>query len=156
MILEKKKLDGFNVMGLSIRTSNEDGKAVDHINALWQMFSEQNVMNDIPERIDDTVYALYSDYEGEHTKPYKFTIGCAVYEGANIPEGMDLIKVPEQSYAVSKAIGDPPASIVKSWTDIWESDLKRAYKFDFEIYGQDFFNPQKRCVPIYVSIEEAI
>lgn len=155
MILEKKKRNGFFVAGLSIRTSNEEGKAVDHINALWQMFSEQNVLNDLPERLDDTIYALYSDYEGGHTKPYKFTIGCAVPKDTNLPKGMDVISVPAQSYAIAKAVGEPPASIVKSWTEIWESDLKRAYNVDFEVYGKDFFDPGKREVPIYVSIEEA-
>ena len=156
MIFERKNRDGFKVVGLSIRTTNKDGKAVDHINALWQMFSEQNILNDLPQRIDDTIYAVYSDYEGDHTKPYKFTIGCAVENFDNVSQGLDAFEIPAQSYAVSKAVGEPPKSVVESWTAIWESDLNRAYAFDFEVYGEKFFNPETREVAVYVSLEETV
>ena len=154
MILEKKTIGGFNVIGLSIRTDNAEGKAADHINALWQMFYEEDALSKITRRVDDTIYAVYSDYEGDHTKPYRFTIGCRVEDDSAIPDNMDLRHIPKAQYACAKARGEQPRALIEKWQDIWGSDLKRRFEVDFEIYGPDFFDPEKREVPIYLSLKD--
>jgi len=154
MILEKKKVGGFKVVGLSIKTSNEEGRAVDHINALWQFFMTENILDKLPARVDDTIYAVYSEYEGDHERPYKFSLGVRVDEELEIPEGMDGVDIPIMTYARGKAKGEQVKALVDLWTVVWESDLARSYKVDFEVYGAAFFDPKLSQVDLYLSIED--
>lgn len=155
MIYEKKRFGGFPVVGISIQTSNAGGEAADHINALWHMFHAEDVPNQLPSRVDDTIYALYSDYQGGHEEPYIVTLGCRVKDDSAIPESFSLIHVPEMTYAVAKAAGEQPKAVIETWGEIWGSDMPRAYNVDMEIYGPEFFDPAKREAKIYVSLKES-
>ena len=131
-----EKLEGFSVVGLSIITDNE--KASEEINTLWEEFFTQNIGQKIENRVDDVIYAVYSDYEGDHTKPYRLTIGYKI-EGA--PQNNDLhhVEVKAADYAMMSATGEQPKALVETWQAIWQSDLDRKFETDFEVYGKNFF-----------------
>ncbi|WP_222597273.1 GyrI-like domain-containing protein [Chitinophaga pinensis] len=77
----------FHVIGISIVTTNENGQSAQDIPALWQRSFQKNISALIPNKIDDTIYSIYTDYEKDHTKPIQL-YGCRVSTLDVIPEGM--------------------------------------------------------------------
>ncbi len=151
----------FTVAGVSIITSNET--AAEDINALWELFFTEQIGVKLEEhRPDDTIYAVYSDYEGDHTKPYRYTIGYRVSEpadkngngDASLPKELHYVKCNEGEYAALTASGPQPQSIIETWTAIWESDMPRAFNTDFEIYGPRFFEEGINEALIYIGLKK--
>ena len=70
------EVEALNIVGVSIITDNQKG--TDDINALWERFFKDSVGQNIPNKTDDVIYAVYSDYEGDHEAPYRLTIGYRV------------------------------------------------------------------------------
>lgn len=151
---QTQKIEAFSVVGLSIMTSNADDKAAEDINALWQKFFEENILHKIEGRTENTLYAIYSDYEGDHTKPYRFTIGCKV-EGspADLPSGLHKIAVPAADYMIFAARGEQPKSLLQTWQTIWKSEIPRNYQCDLEIYGPRFFEEGLHEVLVCVGVK---
>jgi len=140
------------VVGIGVRTTNKGGQAMQDIPPLWQRFYDESLSEKIPDRIDDEVLGLYSDYESDHTEPYTLIIGCRVNSFDSIPEDMVAKSVPSARYAVFTAQGKFPESLIKKWQDIWTSDLYRTYTGDFEVYGEQFGDPENSEVEVYVAI----
>jgi predicted transcriptional regulator YdeE len=46
-----------------------------------------------------------------------------------------------------------PGCMVDKWREIWNSDIPRAYKFDFEIYDERSQDWSDAEVDIYLSVE---
>jgi len=149
-----EKIDGFSVVGISIVTDNE--KAAEEINALWEDFFKKQIGQQIENRVDDVIYAVYSDYEGDHTKPYRYTIGYKIEGEPNINDDLHHVEVKEDNYAMMSAAGQQPKALIETWTAIWQSDLDRRYETDFEVYGQRFFEEgvHEVLVAIGVNLEE--
>lgn len=149
-----QKIEGFNIVGLSVVTHNENGSATDDINALWQRFFEENMLHKIESRTENTLYAVYSDYEGDHTKPYRLTIGCKVTEVvADLPAGLHKIHVPAANYMIFAARGVQPKSLLETWATIWKSEIPRTYTCDLEIYGPRFFEEGLHEVLVCVGVK---
>lgn len=128
---------GFRVAGVSVEISGSD-KAADDINTLWQAFFEENIGQALEGvRVDNIIYAVYSDYEGDHTKPYRLTIGYKV--DADDVDGYHMVRVTGGDYAMLAARGEQPHALIETWEAVWQSDLARTYKTDFEVYGPRFF-----------------
>ena len=131
------KKEALNIVGIAIRTSNTPGKADKDIPQLWNKFMLENTLQRIPNKVDDTVYALYTNYEGDHTQPYTVVIGCNVASFDNIPEDMTVILIPESKYTQFMAKGDlTKDAVINTWMTIWGTDLNRTYTTDIEIYGE--------------------
>lgn len=147
--IEKK--DNQYVIGIQIRTSNENGRFQREVPPLWDKFYRENLAEKIPNKIDQNLLAVYSDYESDYTKPFNYLIGCEVSSLKTIPENMVGIKIEPSRYAVYTAKGSFPQSMINAWQTIWRSDVKRAYTTDFEIYKPDF-NPQGNPeIKIYIA-----
>lgn len=134
------------IIGISIRTSNE--QAMQDIPKLWQRFYSQDIKKNIPNKKSDLVYALYTEYEKDMSKPYTLVIGCEVSSLDAIPEGMVGKLITQATYALFLAQGKQPDAIVSTWEQIWETKLERTYTGDFEIYDPQ--SPSR--TEIYVSI----
>jgi len=98
--------------------------------------------------------ALYCDYEGDYTQPYSLVIVCPVSSLDNIPEGMVAKTIPAGSYAVFRAIGEYPASLIETWGNIWQTELKRTYTGDYEFYGEKFVSSESKEVEVFMAIEQ--
>jgi len=146
------RLAAFDVVGVSVRTDNSKG--AEDINALWERFFEANIGQSLENKINDVIYAVYSDYEGDHEKPYRFTIGYRV-DGTDTPppEGMHHVHLPEQDYAILSAAGSQPQALIETWQAIWQGDLDRTYKADFEVYGPRFFKEGVHEVLIHIGVK---
>lgn len=145
-------IDAFDVVGLSIVTTNKDDKAVEDINKLWEQFFCSRIGAELSSKSDDTIYAVYSDYEGDHDSPYRFTIGYRVNEVGHRLNNMHHVKIEPGEYAVMSAAGKQPEALIQTWEALWSSDLDRSYKTDFEIYGPRFFAEGLHEVLVHVGL----
>ncbi len=142
-------LSEIKVTGIESRTSN----ATAHIDIpkLWQKFYSENIKDKIPNKTDDDVLSLYTEYESDFTKPYTIVICCRVNDFSGVPDGMVFKIIPAAKYAVFTAKGKMPDKIVETWKDIWTSDIERTYTGDFEIYNEKFNLPEPEA-EIYIAV----
>lgn len=143
------RVEAFDVAGVSVRIEDRD-KASEQINALWERFFKENVGQSIEDRADDIIYAVYSDYEGDYTQPYRVTIGYKVLDDA--PDDLHRVQVQNADYAMMSAAGEQPKALMETWTAVWQSDLDRLYGTDFEVYGQRFFEEGVHEVLVAVGV----
>ena len=148
------KLEPFQVVGISVRTSNQFGQAAKDIPAHWQNFMGGQVIQAIPNKVDNEIYAIYTNYEGDHNLPYDFIIGCKVSSTESIPKDMVSVTVPSSDYNKITVNGDLEKGrvIFEAWQKIWESPMSRAFEVDFEVYGQKSQDLSNAEVDIFVSI----
>ncbi|WP_281980421.1 GyrI-like domain-containing protein [Tenacibaculum mesophilum] len=143
----------FYVIGISVRTTNENQQAAKDIPALWQRFMSENIVEQIPNKLSNEVYVVYTDYESDYTKPYTTIIGCKVSEIGNIPEGVMSKKIAVPNYKTYVAKGSLTENIVyNKWLEIWNEDINRAYTSDYELYGAKASDPTNAEVEIFIGV----
>lgn len=143
----------FYIVGLAIRTTNEQGQSATDIPKLWEQFFSRNIMGEIPNRIDDTLYCVYTNYEKDHTTPYTTILGCKVDNVDHVPDGLTSKLIEGGSYTVFTAKGKIADGIVfREWINIWNGDMERAYTSDFEVYGPKAQNPNDAAIDIFVGV----
>lgn len=130
----------FQIVGISVRTSNANGQSKIDIPELYKKFL---TINEIPNSIDTKMCIVYTDYESDYTGAYTTIIGHQVENLDNIPEGMigktfEICKFIPYLTTVSK--------VYQTWENIWNSNLNRLYTHDIEIYDGE-------NVCIYVSLK---
>lgn len=147
------KIEKINIIGIAIRTTNENHQSVNDLQKLWGQFMSESIMNKIPNKVSNDIYSIYTNYESDHTKPYTTIIGCAVSDTKEIPEGMVSLEIQTGNYKKYTAKGNINQGVVfETWMKIWNEDIKRAYSTDFEVYGQKASNPEDAEVDIFVAI----
>ncbi len=152
--MKQVNLSTFKLVGISKMTSNQEGKALRDINNLWSEFLGQNLLEQIPNKISNDIYSLYTDYEGDHNQPYRVILGCKVSNLHDVPEGMDGREFSGGRYELLTTEGNLSEGIVvKKWQEIWQSDLNRAYTADFEVYGESAKDPQNAKINFYIAIK---
>lgn len=152
--MDSIKVEPFNIIGISVRTTNENNQAAKDIPVLWEKLIKENVQNNIPNRIDDTIYSIYTEYEKDHTKPYTTILGCRVENLDNIPEGMVGKSFDGGNYIKFTAKGNLTEDLViNEWFKIWNMDLNRAFTADFELYGERAQNPSDAEVAILIAVK---
>ncbi len=144
---------GFDIVGVTTVTTNKDDKATDDINTLWKRFFEENVGMVLPQKKNDVIIAVYSDYEGDHEAPYRLTIGYQVKSTENLPKTLHMVHVEKADYAILSAAGNQPQALIETWKAVWESDLDRTYKTDFEVYGPRFFEDGVNEVLVHIGVK---
>ena len=153
--MEKIKLPGFNLVGIKLdkKTTNSGGQSNIDCGSLWQKFEKENFSARISNKVSDEIYAVYFDYEGDHTQPFSYFIGCKVKTDPGLVPGIDSLMIPAQSYIKLIAKGKMPDCISDSWKNIWDSKIERAYKYDFEVYDERSKDWNNAIVDIFVSTE---
>lgn len=146
------KIDKFHLIGISTRTSNQNQQAARDIPELWNRFHTEQVLENIPNKIDSTVYSVYTNYEGDHMLPYDIILGCKVSSLDQVPEGMTAHTFEGGNYKKFLAKGNlAQGAVYNAWLKIWESDINRAYTADFECYGEKAMNPENAEVDIFIA-----
>jgi len=152
--MENRSIPSFNIIGIAIRTSNQNNQAAKDIPELWARFFENDIMNRIPNKVSNELYCVYTEYERDHTLPYTTLLGCKVAHLDDLPEDMDGIRIEESLYHHVEAEGNLAAGIVyDTWLNIWEAGLPRAFSADFEIYGEKAQNPEQAKVDIFIALQ---
>jgi len=147
-----QKLNQFTIVGISVKTTNENNQAQIDIPKLWELFFKENIFSKITNKINNKVYAVYTDYEGDYMKPYRLIIGCAVSNDDQKLKDLSVKVIPHLNYEVFNVSGKYPECLVKTWQNIWQSDLNRAYIVDLEVYPKDF-DPNNARLDIYISVK---
>lgn len=161
MNLVKLHVDGFTVVGIQARTSNAQESGPDAaIPKLWERLRSENLLNQIPKRVDSRIVALYTDYESDKDGPYTYVLGAKVSSAKGVPPGMVSRRVDSGTYAMFTAEGGPGAQmVVDLWKRIWSLEkpgpLHRSYKTDYEVhYGGMAGDADQSHVDIYVGLQD--
>jgi predicted transcriptional regulator YdeE len=151
----------FSVIGIQVRTSN--AKEVTGGGAIpkqWARFFSEGIADKIPNKLDSTIYAIYTAYASDRDGEYDFIIGMRVSSVSTVPPGMVAKTVPKGKYSVVTSAKGPVAQVVpKAWQQVYSLDDNeqlgghRAYKADFELYDQRSQNPQDSQVDLYVGLK---
>ncbi len=153
--MQTVKIEPFNIIGISIRTTNENGQASKEIAELWGKFMSESILEKIPNKVDNEIYSLYTNYESDHTKPYTAILGCKVENLDDIPNGMVGKSFSGGTYTKITAKGDlMQGLVVNQWSKIFEMELDRTFDTDFEIFGEKAQNPSDAEVYFYVGIKQ--
>lgn len=152
--MNKIKVEPFHLIGIAVRTTNENNKAATDIALLWEKFWKEDILNKIPNKKGNAIYSLYTNYEGDHTQPYTTIIGCKVDNLDIVPKGMVGKSFEGGNYIRTTAKGNlADGLIVKEWSKIWDMNLNRAFTIDFEVFGEKAQNPADAEIDFYVSIK---
>jgi len=148
----------FQVIGILVRTNNaKEMSGQGAIGALWGRFFKEGILGKIPNKVDSTIYAVYTNYESDRNGEYDFIIGAKVSSTTDVPPGMVARKVAKGPYEVVTTTNGPAEQVVpKAWQEVWsledKKQLSRAYKTDFEVYDQRSHDPQNSQVDICVGL----
>ena len=153
--MDKIQIAGFKLIGLRLnkKTTNEGGQSGIDCGNLWQKFEKENIAAQIPNKLSNEIYAVYFEYEGDHTKPFSYFIGCRVNEETEPPKNLNSLVVPEQTCSKIVAKGKMPDCIANAWRNIWTAKLDRAYNYDFEIYDERSKDWSNAEVDIFLSVK---
>jgi predicted transcriptional regulator YdeE len=143
------------LMGISLKskTTNLNGQSAVDCGNLWQAFEQGNYLNLVHARLSDSIYAVYYGYEGDYMQPFSYFIGCAVKNDAKSIPGFEILTIPSGNYRKFTAKGVLPDCISFTWKKIWESDVQRAYRTDFEVYDERSKDWNNAEVDIYISVD---
>jgi predicted transcriptional regulator YdeE len=148
------KIEPFKVIGITVRTTNENGQAAQDIGQLWGRFMSEGLVNKIPNKMEESIYSIYTNYEKDFTRPYDVILGCKVGADTEVPEGMVAKTFDGGTYTKFLSKGDlTKGAVYNTWLEIWNSNLKRAYSADFEVYGEKSQNPTDAEVDIFIAVE---
>jgi len=110
--------------------------------------------------VDSTIYAVYTNYASDYNGEYDFIIGMKVSSASEVPPGMVVKKIPNGRFAIITSSNGPVEQVVpQAWQRVYSLDEHkqlggvRAYKADFEVYGQRSQNPQNAQVDLYIGLK---
>lgn len=151
--MKKVTIAPFQVIGIKVRTTNQNGQAAQDIGQLWGKFMNEGIAGQIPNKISEEILSIYTNYEGDHTQPYDTILGCKVSSLDQIPEGMVGQAFEGGNFQQFVSKGDLSQGVVyETWLEIWEQPLERNYQADFEVYGEKAQNPSHAEVDIFVGL----
>jgi predicted transcriptional regulator YdeE len=157
----KLHVDSFIVAGYATETSNAfEASPEARIGPLWQRLASEHYLSRIPNRVDDRVVAVYSNYENGTDGMYSYLLGAKVSSRKNMPADIITIDVQSGQYAMfTEQGGPPPQMTVDLWKHIWSLEkpggiLHRAYKTDFEVHYATPDDPDKSKVDIYIGVTD--
>lgn len=143
----------FTIIGISCRTSNKSGAAQQAIPELWETFMNGNYMQQIPKRINEGIYCVYTDYESDANGDYTVIIGTASIDtDSELTDGLIRHTLPESDYLCLPVKGDYPVSLIRTWEWVWTTDLPRSYTSDFEYYPEGMSNPNEPKLDVYIAL----
>ena len=149
--LEETKLVG---LALKEKTTNVNEQSSIDCGNLWQEFEKGKYAEMIPNKLSDEILAVYHQYEGDHTQPFSYFIGCKVKAGTEAPAGLETLTIAKGTYQKIDAKGKMPDCVANAWKEVWISDIPRSYKMDFEVYDERSKDWSNAEVAVYLSVEE--
>ncbi len=138
------------VVGKSIMTTNENGQSMKDIGVVWQRFINDGIFNSIKNKTTNRGIGLYTDYESDATKPYRFMCCTEVSKSDN--SDLETRTIGSGKYAKFTIKGDMVESVSKAWQEIWTMNLDRRYTDDFEVYHNDSKDMNNQTIELYISI----
>lgn len=153
MNYEIVELNEMLVEGIEVKTNNENGKCFEDIGNLWMKFFNEGVYNNIQNKLNIKTIGLYTDYEGDYTKPYKFVVCTEVSKKSENMQNKIIKIIPKGKYAKFVIIGDVKESVGELWNNIWNMNLDRKYTCDFEEYQNNSEDIQNQEIHVYIALK---
>lgn len=150
MNYEVVNLNQKKVIGVTCKTKNSDQDMQLKIGSLWNKLYNDGLYAKINNKANDKAVGIYSDYESDCNGVYSVTVGCEVNDTCDIPEEAIVKVIPEGKYAKFIVKGHMQKAVAEFWGKLWNMNLDRNYKCDFEEY-QDC-NMENAEIHIYISI----
>ncbi|GEO08649.1 GyrI-like domain-containing protein [Segetibacter aerophilus] len=153
---KKVQLKSFKVAGISVRTTNQDRQSSTDLMNLWNRFYSENISSKIPGKVNNNIYAVYTNYDSDYTSAYTTILGHSVASIDNLPRGLVGHEIGAASYIAFEVKGEMPAAIVDTWKEIWNRDkeLNRQYSTDFEVYQEKTEEEPNGSATVYVGVKE--
>jgi predicted transcriptional regulator YdeE len=152
--------DAFTVVGISVRTSNAKEMTPDGaIGRQWGRLFQEGLLSKIPNKADQNIVAVYTNYASDRNGEYTFVLGARVTSDSEIPAGMVATKIPAGKFAVFTSEKGPAPKVVP---DLWIKinslppdavGANRQYKADFEIYDERAMDPQNLQMDVYLGVK---
>ncbi|MCX7748028.1 MAG: GyrI-like domain-containing protein [Clostridia bacterium] len=150
-IVEKGEI---KMIGIEIKTTNKDWKCMKDIPLLWNMFISKELGKEITNKVHPGItLGVYTDYESNEMGVYSFLIGCQVSTFDHVPAGMVCKTISASKYCVLTAKGKMPEKLGDAWKAVWNSDLRRTYTGDFELYDERYDGTENSEVDLYIAIQ---
>ena len=139
------KIEKWDAVDLLVHAKNFHAETSDNeIPAFWnEYFSNENTKK-IPGYLGVCAQGSESDGQATPSDVFKYGIGCRAsdVEGAlngKIPEGFELLHIPEYTWAVFKCVGPAGEAISDMWDRIYKewlptADYERILDYDIENY----------------------
>lgn len=146
------KIESWEAMDLLVHTGVFHAEISDQdIPAFWDEYYANEEYRKVPGYLG---ICLQKKTEGDL---FRYGIGCKASDVAGVPEGFEIIHIPEYSWAVFKCVGPSPAAIQAMWERIYKEWLPVAeYElipdYDIENYlpgdptSQDYVS--EICIPV--------
>ncbi|HEY4325322.1 MAG TPA: GyrI-like domain-containing protein [Mucilaginibacter sp.] len=150
--IETSQRPEFYLVGISVRTTNQDGQSQKDIGDLWTRFMNEGLLQQINDRASDDIYCVYTDYETDYTGPYTAILGCRVNTLSHVPDGFTGITIASGKYQVYFLEGKFPENVHLAWQEIWNSNVSRAYSADFDLYSANPKSFEETEVKIYLAV----
>jgi predicted transcriptional regulator YdeE len=151
--------DGFTVIGIAARTNNAKEMTADGVIGKQRgRLMQEGLLAKIPNKADQSIVAVYTDYASDHNGDYTFLLGARVKSDSDVPAGMVAKKIPSGKFAVFTTEKGPAQKVVpKTWMTINslpKTDVggDRVYQADYEIYDERAADPTNMVADIYVGI----
>ena len=155
--MNNQTIQEFKIIGISIRTTNENGQSAKDIEKIWGKFWNEKIQERIPNKINDDIYAVYTDYETDFNGAYTTIIGLPVNSLDSIPENFVGITIKKANYQKFISKGKMPEAVVKTWMEIWgnnELNQVRDYKADFTVHGEKYYDGNNAEVETFISVNK--
>ena len=127
-----------NIVGIEIRTNNT--ASFKDIPAHWQRFFQAGTMSQIPDKVSNDIYAVYTNFENpgkSNEGTYTFIIGAEVSPSARVPDGLSSTVIPASKRVVFDVAAGHPEKVGEKWMEIWQLDsFDKAYISDYERYKE--------------------
>lgn len=159
MNLQVLEQEGFTVVGIAARTSNaKEMTAEGVIGKQWGQLMQAGLLAKIPNKADQNIVAVYTDYASDKDGDYTYLLGARVSSDSDVPAGMVAKQIPAGRYAVFTTDKGPgPKVLPEAWMRInalpkTATGGDRLYRADFEVYDQRATDPQNLQADVYVGI----
>ncbi|MGC6423150.1 MAG: GyrI-like domain-containing protein [Flavobacteriaceae bacterium] len=141
--MQKESIKPFKICGLKVRTTSENGQSTKDIGELWNIFLGDNITDNIPNKTDNPIFSIYTNYQGDFTQPYDTILGCEVDSLHKILKGIIGQEFKGGIYVKFTSKGSLHKGVVhRIWDEILKSDINRTYSADFEVFGVKSKNPE--------------
>ena len=138
-------------VGICARTNNSAPDMGMKIGTLWNDFYSKGICESINGKKNGKALCMYTNYESDYNGDYDAVVSCEADENATQPAELKKFTIPAGKYAKFIVKGHVQKAVMEFWQKLWEENLDRSYKSDFEEYqNSDMENAE---IHIYIGLK---
>lgn len=153
MNYEVVTLEARTVVGIGTRTSNDAPDMAQKIGQVWQEFMGKGAVDRVPGKTGESCYGLYYNYTWDDNG-YDMLAAWESQGDAPLPEGFQRVTIPAGQYAKFTFHGDARLDTGRFWGEVWDVQLPRAFRVDFEEYVCEDGDEANAEIHIYLGLAD--